>query len=203
MNEIASRDEVEKHVLFKIWHHKPHRWAGRSKATETILQAVASYMEGYYFEQGYTIWDLWVEISIAAACGGSLDVLIRTLEAAARSASGDFSLITVGAKPTSWVVKFRGEKHHEAVSMQKSRKVWIDDNDTPYAEKDPYILVEYTETDRDGTRVDEEAQDQQQSFPEEERQRVGDEGGITGSTSYFGSWGSESSPSWAESGGWN
>lgn len=203
-NVVASRVEAEKHVMVKTWYHKAHQQAGRSQATEVILHAVASYMEGYYFEQGYTIWDLWVEISIAAACGGNLDVLIRTLEAAARAESGVFTLAITGAKPTLWVVKFRGEKHHEAVSMQKSRLVWDDYNvASPDAESDQYNLVRYTETDRDIKRVDEEEQDQQKSSSEEECQHVGDEDGIAGSTSNLGTWGSESSPSWIDSGGWS
>lgn len=160
----APKDESEeakvKHVLLKTWFHEAHPQSGIPQDAEAIQALVTSYMEEYYFAHGYTIWDLWVEPSIAAACGGYLDVLIHSLQTAPDLFTLDYykldklddkleerSRSNTTPKPTEWVVKFSGERHHAAVAMCKSRGlgVWDVQDDTlsrldeayPHPDPDP------------------------------------------------------------------
>lgn len=113
---IPSKIEEPKHELLKTHFHLPHEKAGSPMPPETVRDLVQDFMKSYYFDNGYSIWSLWVEDSISIACGGRLDVLIRAIES-----SPDLTLSSTEDVPArDWVVKFAGEKHQAAVEATKA-----------------------------------------------------------------------------------
>ena len=111
----AQPSQEGAHKLLKTHIRAAHPRAGLPESHEKICELVTKYMESYYFDHGYSVWELWVENLISIACGGRLDVMLRAIEA--------FPALCLTRKDSAaareWNVKFAGDKHREAVEATK------------------------------------------------------------------------------------
>ncbi|KAL5525630.1 hypothetical protein ACEPAG_6966 [Sanghuangporus baumii] len=112
---LPSQESI--HDLLETHIHLPHPRAGFPESHKKICELVTKHMESYYFDDGYSVWDLWVESTISIACGGRLDALLSAIEAS--------PVLCLARKKDAaardWNVKFIGDKHREAVEESKKR----------------------------------------------------------------------------------
>lgn len=107
------------HNLCAFYHHQAHPKAGNPESFDTIRSLVLNRMSSFYEAEGYKVWDLWVTNPIAVACGGLLSALILTI-----MLSEDLELDRdSGINVRDWQVKFRGEKHEEAIRASEAARL--------------------------------------------------------------------------------
>ncbi|KAH8118207.1 hypothetical protein DFH11DRAFT_1699623, partial [Phellopilus nigrolimitatus] len=118
--ENAQRTEQGAHRLITTHRHVAHPQTHSPQAIANIQVLISDYMESYYFDDGYSVWDLWTADVISTACGGYLDVLIEAIEI-----SSDLCLERLTGVPmTEWRVRFGGNRHREAVEAQRRKRTW-------------------------------------------------------------------------------
>ncbi|EJD06950.1 uncharacterized protein FOMMEDRAFT_76349 [Fomitiporia mediterranea MF3/22] len=116
----ALPPEESAHKLLATHTHTPHPQTGKPESYDSVCELVSKHMMSYYFDEGYSIWDLWVGNTISIACGGRLDVLLDAIDS-----SPEMSLFRMeGVQAREWRVKFTGEKHEEAVEAAKKTHYW-------------------------------------------------------------------------------
>lgn len=108
------------HELVASYSHTPHLRAKHPFSDVEIQSSISKQMEGYYTEDGWSIWDLWIVEDISVSCGGYLDVLLSSI-----TSCGNLELNSLEGRPTlDWRVKFANEKHEELVKERRSTDQW-------------------------------------------------------------------------------
>lgn len=115
------------HELVASYSHTPHIRAKHPFSNAEIQSSIFNQMEGYYTEDGWSVWDLWTVEDISASCGGYLDVLLSSI-----TSCGNLELTRLEGRPTlDWRVKFANEKHEELVKKRRSIDQWTTKDDSP------------------------------------------------------------------------
>ena len=76
----ALAGKGEGHQLVARHVHRGHPQAHQPRKLDEIAQYIESVTKDDYFDDGTTLWGLWVTEDVAPLCGGHMDILIQALE---------------------------------------------------------------------------------------------------------------------------